>query len=81
MQTAAAFGTLHLGQAFAKALASRSSNSLATGLAMVDRLFVSEASVLPLAMTFIYSFQQRQNNRATKIPSVLTCRKNRHFLS
>lgn len=34
---------------------------------MADRLFVSEASVLPLAMTFIYSFQQRQNNRSPQI--------------
>lgn len=36
---------------------------------MVEKLFVSEASVLPLAMTFIYSFQQRQDNRTTKSPN------------
>lgn len=30
---------------------------------MVDGLFVSKASVLPLAMTFMYSFQWKQNNK------------------
>ena len=81
MQTTAVL-TLHLRQAFAKEAESHSSNSLVTGFAMVDRLFVSEASVLPLAMTFIYSFQERQNNRTTKIPKQYTyLSKNRHFLS
>lgn len=48
---------------------------------MLDRLSVSEASVLPLAVTFIYSFQRSQNNR-TEVPKWYTHRlKNRHFLS
>lgn len=48
---------------------------------MVDGPFVSEESILPLAVTFIYSFQWQQNNRTTKVPKEYThWLKNRHFL-